>query len=906
MSKHALLVATKFAPPRIGRRAIRRDHLLARLRDARHCKLALITSGAGFGKTTLIALWRQELLAAGANVAWLSLAADDGSLTQFCACLHGALRQADVAVEDDVLLLSENARDPRSVAAALVNVLLNTSGDLHLLIDDFHHVGDPRTLQLVQALLDAALPGLHVTITSRTSSPLLLGRLRGTGNLCEIGGGELVFNLREALSFLRLNLDSAIDPDAAGQIYEVTDGWPIGMQLVAIALKSDPGNRRRLRALRPSGEDLAAYLSEDVIADLPPDMIEFMQRVSILRRFGTEVAAQVTGFADAERLIAGIYSRNLFLMPVDTDDRQRWYRFHPLFAEYLGQRLARSEIPAAELHRRATDWFARHGLLAEAMRHALLGDDFEAVIRLLESDLAPLESVGELSMLVRWIERLPAGVLGRHPKLLFLGGWASVLTARTDRAEAWAAMLASEGAEAGAQLRLLKAMIAAQRDDVVRAQALMETLDQTPLDDPGLEPLRIAMLVWHNVALGNHAKARSVYRSPAAHATRSGTGELALLAAATAALGLLRQGHVIEAQGCIEGHFETAQRHHGRRSTSACLCAAVSAGCMYELDRIDEARELLANRLGMLRHSAPEILLQVAFTHGRLQWLRESRREALDYLIHEEAHFRSLGLERGVAHMVAEQQRIALEDGDLRHAAALQKALDEIGRRHPEANPRDAEIGATAALARTRLALAGHEPQQALQSVAAVHAMAARFGKESLQVTADLLRAQALDDLGRVTEADACLRAALATGRRLGLVRTLLDEGERIPRLLLRLAGAGPLPADAYLRQLTEALGRGAAGEATGASGHMPAPILPHASAWLAEHPGVPRLTRRECDIVALLDRSMSNKRIALTLSISEQTVKWNLKRIFVKLGVTSRYEAIVIARNLGLRASSD
>lgn len=904
MSKHALVVATKFAPPRIGRRAIRRDHLLARLRDARHCKLALITGGAGFGKTTLIALWRQELLGAGANVAWLSLAADDGSLTQFCASLHGALRQAGVAVEDDVLLLSENARDPRSVAAALVNVLLNTSGDLYLLIDDFHHVGDPRTLQLVQALLDAALPGLHLAITSRTSSPLLLGRLRATGNLCEIGGGELVFDLREALSFLRLNLDSAIDPDAAGQIYEVTDGWPIGMQLMAIALKSDPGNRRRLRALRSSGEDLAAYLSEDVIADLPPDMIEFMQRISILRRFGPEVAAQVTGFADAERLIAGIYSRNLFLMPVETDDRQRWYRFHPLFAEYLGQRLARSGIPVAQLHRRATDWFARHGLLAEAMRHALLGDDFEAVIRLLESDVAPLESVGELSMLVRWIERLPAGVLGRHPKLLFLGGWASVLTARTDRAEAWAAMLEPGGAGPGesAELRLLKAMIASQRDDVVRAHVLMETLGQAPLGDPGLEPVRIAMLVWHKAALGDYAGARSVYRSPMAQATRTGTGELALLAAATAALGLLREGHVLEAQRCIEGPLDIAQHRHGRRSMSACLCAAVSAGCMYELDRIDEARELLANRLGMLRYSAPEILLQVAFTHGRLQWLRESRREALDYLIHEEAHFRSLGLERGVAQVVAEQQRIALEDGDLRHAAALQSVLDELARRHPQVNVRDAEIGAMAALARTRLALAGHDPQQALQSVAAVHAMAARFGRQSLQVTADLLQAQALDDLGRTPEADACLRAALATGRRLGLIRTLFDEGERIAGMLARLKGAGRSPADAYLRQLTAAPGRAAAVEAEAASGLAPA----HAPAGLAARPGMPPLTRRECDIVALLDQSMSNKRIALTLNISEQTVKWNLKRIFGKLGVTSRYEAIVTARNLGLRAGSD
>lgn len=59
-------------------------------------------------------------------------------------------------------------------------------------------------------------------------------------------------------------------------------------------------------------------------------------------------------------------------------------------------------------------------------------------------------------------------------------------------------------------------------------------------------------------------------------------------------------------------------------------------------------------------------------------------------------------------------------------------------------------------------------------------------------------------------------------------------------------------------------------------------------------------LTKREQEILALLEQSMSNKHIALALNISLQTVKWNLKNIFIKLGVSSRYEAIVVARKLG------
>ncbi len=894
MSKNASVVATRFAPPRIGRRAIRRDRLLARLHDARDCRLTLITAGAGFGKSTLVALWRQELLCAGARVVWMSLAADDDSLGQFCAALHGALRQAGIPVQDDVLLLSESDRDPKLAARALLHVLPGAPGDLYLLIDDFHHVDDPRTLQLVQTLLDAASPGLRLVITSRSRSPLLLGRLRATGDLCEIHDAQLAFELPEALSFLRVNLDPAITPEVAAQIHEVSDGWPIGMQLIAIALKSDPHRWGRLRVLRPSSEDLDAYLSEDVIGDLPPQMVEFMQRVSILRRFGGDLAAHVTGFAEAEELISEIRARNLFLQPVETDGRQCWYRFHPLFSDFLGQGLARSGIAVTQLHRRAADWFARNGLLAEAMRHALLGDDFDAVIRLLEDNPAPLDTVSELSALVHWVEQLPAAVLVRHPKLLFLGGWASVLTARTERAEMWAAMLESDAAGDVdiAELRLLKAMIASQQDDPVRADALMAGLREGPLVNPQLEPLRIAMLVWVQVTAGDHAGARSVYQSSSARATRAGTGELELLATATAALGILREGRVLEAHGLVEAALETAQRQHGRNSMSACLCAAVLAACLYELDRVDDARERLANRLGLLRHSAPEITLQAVITQGRLRWMCESLNAALDHLLHEEAHFRSLRFDRGVVHMLAEQQRLALEEGDLRHAATLQAAIHELARGRSQADMRDAEIRAVAALACTRLALARHEPSQALRSVQEVQAMAARFGMQCLQVTSDLLQAQALDDLGRIPEADACIRAALATGRRLGLLRTLLDEGERIRGMLLRVEAGDRTGCDDYLQRLI-------LDSAMGARQRGATPAI------LAQPPagriGTLPLTPRELEIVALLDQSMPNKRIALALNISEQTVKWNLKSIFGKLRVGSRYQATVVARELGL-----
>ncbi len=66
------------------------------------------------------------------------------------------------------------------------------------------------------------------------------------------------------------------------------------------------------------------------------------------------------------------------------------------------------------------------------------------------------------------------------------------------------------------------------------------------------------------------------------------------------------------------------------------------------------------------------------------------------------------------------------------------------------------------------------------------------------------------------------------------------------------------------------------------------------------QHSGV-RLSARETTIVLLMGRGLSNKRIARQLSIAPETVKSHAKRIFWKLTVQSRAQAVYRASTLGL-----
>ena len=59
-------------------------------------------------------------------------------------------------------------------------------------------------------------------------------------------------------------------------------------------------------------------------------------------------------------------------------------------------------------------------------------------------------------------------------------------------------------------------------------------------------------------------------------------------------------------------------------------------------------------------------------------------------------------------------------------------------------------------------------------------------------------------------------------------------------------------------------------------------------------------LTARERDVLAMISQGRSNKRIARALEISPETVKSHVKRIFLKLAVSSRTEAAFRAGFLG------
>ncbi|MET0540899.1 MAG: LuxR C-terminal-related transcriptional regulator [Variovorax sp.] len=893
-----LLVSTKFAPPRIGARYILRKQLLAQLAEMSGATFTLVTGSAGFGKTILLAQWRQELMKEGAEVAWLSLGQEDKQLTNFCAYLLAALQKLGIPIEDDMLLEGGSSKSIEAVVATAVNGAQGLPKELYLIIDDYHHVEDPWAHKLMQRLLDHCPPNLHIAVASRMAPPLSLGRLRVLDKVAELGLAELPFDLEETRVFFEQNISTIkLTADELQLIHDLTSGWPASLQLITVMLRSRPQTRATLQDLGWKLGDLQAYLAEDVIAHLPAEFTDFMEMLSVCRRFSAGLAAAVTGNAQAAALIKRAEDENLLIYRVDSDDRTAWYRFHPLFGEFLSARLAeRGPDAAKELHRRASHWYAEQDLLVEAVRHAIQGDDLEFAVRSIENAAPNTWSLGYISPMLTLLDRLPQEALHQYPRLFFLACLTYALTARPAQAERWIAQIresdAAKTPAISSRFALADAAVALQRDNTQRVIDLLEPLDKVPTENRFLRYVHVSALATAYAAAGRYADAhRLLDDNPIPPDDRENDMALVVQSVRATVWGI--EGNAKETARVGAEVLARAETAYGRRSISANLCAATVGNAWYELDRIDEAREILANRTGVLRSSSPGTMIHAALCTARLDMLQLGAEPALAFLDAQQAHYHSLGLDRLVAAMLCEQVKVLLVSGERTRAAERVAKLDALAAKQRDAQGFHAEIPAYTALAHARLALVEARPDDALRALDALRQFAKGFGRVGMLALADILAALTLDYLKRNDEALDALARAVQVGAPAGLARTFLDEGARVGELLAALRGADTR-LDARLGPYVDDLLRRCG---------APTPVAQDKGKSTARAAGteVVTLTPREVEILGLVAKAMSSKRIAQTLNITPETVKWNIRNVLAKLQMSSRYDALTWARNKGL-----
>lgn len=411
------LVATKFHVPRIRPERLARSRLIDRLDEGMARDVILVSTPAGFGKTTLLADWSSR---AKWSIAWLSLDPEDNDPARFWRYMVAALDRVCGRLGERGLptLTAAGAVSTRDVVTALINELEDTSEELALVLDDYHVMESPLIHDDVGFLLTHLPSQLHIVITSRSDPPLPLARLRATGQLAELRAADLRFTAEESSAFLREVWGLDLPPDAIAALEARTEGWAVGLQLAALSLRERPNQGAFLYAFAGSHRYVLDYLSEEVLERQPEDVRAFLLETSILDRLSGPLCDAVTGRPDGQDMLEGLERANLFLVPLD--EERRWYRYHHLFGDLLRVRLHQARPDrVTDLHRRAAAWCEHHGLVDEAIRHASASGDATWPARLVEQQMNETIQRGETVILQRWLSDLPEASVRSRPALSF-------------------------------------------------------------------------------------------------------------------------------------------------------------------------------------------------------------------------------------------------------------------------------------------------------------------------------------------------------------------------------------------------------------------------------------------------------------------------------------------------------
>ncbi|HET6748274.1 MAG TPA: LuxR C-terminal-related transcriptional regulator [Actinomycetes bacterium] len=905
------VLATKLHLPSARPGFVPRPRLLERLNGAPPGELTLVCAPAGFGKTALLADWARG---SPRRVAWLSLDAGDNDPARFWRHVAAALDRVRTGIGGQLAaLLDPPPRSFEAVVTALLNELAAGSEQVVLVLDDYHLIEAAAVHDSVGLLLSHLPAELHLVLASRSDPPLALARLRGGGQLTELRAADLRFTAEEAAAVLRSATGASLPEAAVAALTARTEGWAAGLQLAALSLQAHADPAGFVATFSGSHRYVLDYLTEEVLARQPEQLVSFLLETSVLERLSGPLCDAVTGRGDGQQLLEAIERANLFLVPLD--EVRGWWRYHQLFADLLRVRL-QQQLPhrVPELHRAAAAWHEDHGLADDAVRHAVAAGDPAWAVRLVDRNVEALLQRGEGATLQGWLAALPHELVCTRPRLCLAQAVTALIGGRLDDAEVLLTQAERAHDAAGppeppadgpprglanvpGMLAMLRAELAHRRGDADRTiQLARQGLAVVDEDDRYLRYL----LGW-NLAMGTLLQGR-VGDAEAA------LGELAAdpWAAGQHRYFAVRAHYVLAQVDRAQGRLDAALRRCQRAlelASGAAARPAVMVGVAHVglAEVLREQGELDA----ALRHATEGVALCRQLAYGQwlgsalaiLAWVRQAAGDPAGALAAIGEAEQAVPSQEAVADLVfpvaVQRARLLLAHGDVAAAARWARRRG-LGAGDEPTYAREREY-----LVLARVLLAERAPERASGLLARLHDLAAAQGRAGGVIEVRALQALALDAAGDGQGALEALTEALALAAPEGWLRVFVDEGAPMAVLLSRLAAArhpaltapdGGVLSD-HLRRLRAAFGPAGTPRTT-----------PAGRAATVTVPGmVEPLTERELDVLVLLAAGASNRQIADELVVAVETVKKHVSHILDKLGAANRTQAVARARQLGL-----
>lgn len=282
--------------------------------------------------------------------------------------------------------------------------------DLHIVLDDFHHLqNNPEINAAIEFLLTRLPPRLHLVIISRRDPDLELSRLRVLRQVNEITESHLAFNRDEINTLYSDLFDVALDAPSLAHLERKSKAWAAGLVLFYHVLREKTAVQRHalLRSVDGTVDGIASYLGESVFNHLSEEIRIFLLKTSLLSRLDVNFCNRLLSSDRCGELLVYLESNRLLTFRYEEDGDLFYYRH--LFRDFLRSRCLQQLGPEAvcRLHATIAGHYESVGEQAEALKHCISGRYFTRACDLL-AEIAPQMMIeGRLKQVSAYMQAIP-------------------------------------------------------------------------------------------------------------------------------------------------------------------------------------------------------------------------------------------------------------------------------------------------------------------------------------------------------------------------------------------------------------------------------------------------------------------------------------------------------------------
>ncbi|MFN8578955.1 MAG: LuxR C-terminal-related transcriptional regulator [Candidatus Sericytochromatia bacterium] len=406
------IIYSKIYPPKLTDNIVLRDYLYSILDAGLTKKLTYISAQSGFGKTTLLIEWINNT---NKSIAWINLNENDHNIKSFFKYLIISIQEninpnfGTEAIKE----LDNNHFDLDKLITLLINDFIFFPNDYLIVIDNFEFINDDKISESINFIIKNIQNNVHFYLLSKNKNQFInYSKLRAENQLNEVESKHLKFNFKDLKEFYKLkSID--ISDDNIKLIENKTEGWILSIQLSAFFIK----NNMSIDDI--NNKYIIEYVFEEILNNIDSNILDFLLKTSILPIFNTKLSNYVNEINNSDKIIKYLDKNNLFITTID--NRGEFYRFHKLFSEILlkKMRMNYQDNFEKEIRNKAYEWYIKNDFIIEALEQAFIINSEDKILELLNNLVCNRNDIN-IGDYAKYLDSLKPEKIIAFPKLCFL------------------------------------------------------------------------------------------------------------------------------------------------------------------------------------------------------------------------------------------------------------------------------------------------------------------------------------------------------------------------------------------------------------------------------------------------------------------------------------------------------